>query len=68
MDIEPTKAEEEARKRRERLKNLRNRVSNTNQKDENNENGEELPKYSIIIIHFKIYKMYFYFLIYDFCC
>ncbi|KAG8191353.1 hypothetical protein JTE90_006099 [Oedothorax gibbosus] len=43
MDIEPTKAEEEARKRRERLKNLRNRASG-NQNNENNETTDELPK------------------------
>ncbi|GBM96374.1 Coiled-coil domain-containing protein 12 [Araneus ventricosus] len=43
MDVESTKAEEEARKRRERLKNLRNRISeNQNGEDENVD--EALPK------------------------
>ncbi|CAL1285100.1 unnamed protein product [Larinioides sclopetarius] len=43
MDVESTKADEEARKRRERLKNLRNRISeNQNGEDENVD--EALPK------------------------
>ncbi|KAF8764044.1 Coiled-coil domain-containing protein 12 [Argiope bruennichi] len=45
MDVESTKAEEEARKRRERLKNLRNRISeNQNGEDENVD--EALPKFT----------------------
>ncbi|GIY33201.1 coiled-coil domain-containing protein 12 [Caerostris darwini] len=43
MDVEFTKAEEEARKRRERLKNLRNRVME-NQNGEDGEVNEALPK------------------------
>ncbi|GFY73106.1 coiled-coil domain-containing protein 12 [Trichonephila inaurata madagascariensis] len=43
MDVELTKADEEAHKRRERLKNLRNRITeNQNGEDDNME--EALPK------------------------
>ncbi|GFU41533.1 coiled-coil domain-containing protein 12 [Nephila pilipes] len=43
MDVETTKADEEARKRRERLKNLRNRIAeNQNGEDDNAEDA--LPK------------------------
>lgn len=43
MDLECTKAEEEARKRRERLKNLRNKISE-NQNGEEETMDEALPK------------------------